>query len=757
MPSRNTAEAIEFLQSYSPNAPVSLTAIKPDTPGAASVTLHPLSDRDLLFDWIEVRQGTHNMYFSVNPSIRIIKGADKAKKEDVRGARWLHVDIDPRANEDIAAEKDRALTQLQQSSTPPSVVIDSGGGIQAFWRLNQEYETKGNAERIEYIESRNRKLALDFSGDNCFNIDRIMRLPGTINVPNKSKLKKGRVATTAKLLNFVADRSYDVAAFEEVPNSSKNLRAPVRFQNEEPKSAKQISSIDEVVTLQGDKHLSLRHLIVHGFLANEPNRYSSRSEPLFAAVIGMCKAGCDDPTMLGIVTNPAFRISESVREKGKNAHKYALRQIERARDKTSDFDSSKSGEINQRSQKNIRIAMSRLGFSLSYDEFARRTLIQGADERSVRQLEDGDIDSLWLLIDSTFNFRPTFDFFFKVVTDTARQNRFHPVRDYLDSLVWDGKSRISTWLIDNAGAENTPYIRAVSRIFLIAAVRRIRQPGVKFDEMLVLEGPQGTLKSSALRALAVRPEWFNDGFTFNLTDKEIVETITGSWIVEAAELKGLRGAEFEHMKSVLSRQSDSARVAYARTSCRVPRQWLLAGTMNPDHENGYLRDPTGNRRIWPVTIQRFDLEGFTPAVPQLWAEASAAEAAGESTRLPEELWSAALEEQNARVLIDPWDDVLEDALAGRNGKIRSKDVWVVLNIPPAQRDQRSKYRMGQAMRRLGWRKTKLRFEGSPEHAYARGTSMEQECPLYAARDTVPPYTLHVWVEGEVKPNEAPDF
>lgn len=201
--------------------------------------------------------------------------------------------------------------------------------------------------------------------------------------------------------------------------------------------------------------------------------------------------------------------------------------------------------------------------------------------------------------------------------------------EYLNALVWDQKPRIERWLIDYAGAPDTEYVRAVSRKVLIAAVRRARQPGCRFDEMLILESPQGTGKSRALRILAVEDAWFADKLP--LGAREILETTEGKWIVEASELTLLRQTDVGALKACLSRQHDEARLRYQTTVSRVPRQFLIVGTMNTTEDS--LHEPTGNRRLMWVRVQRFNLEQLRTDRDQLWAEAAEAEALGESIRL----------------------------------------------------------------------------------------------------------------------------
>jgi predicted P-loop ATPase len=135
-------------------------------------------------------------------------------------------------------------------------------------------------------------------------------------------------------------------------------------------------------------------------------------------------------------------------------------------------------------------------------------LVRGLDGFSF--LDDAAVERLWFLIDERFKFLPPIDFFFSALRDLARSNRFHPVSDYLDKVKWDKTRRVDDWLVRYAGAQDTEYTRAVGRLKLIAAVRRVRHPGCKFDEMMVLEGPQGNLKSTLLQTLAVNEEWFSD-------------------------------------------------------------------------------------------------------------------------------------------------------------------------------------------------------------------------------------------------------
>jgi predicted P-loop ATPase len=177
---------------------------------------------------------------------------------------------------------------------------------------------------------------------------------------------------------------------------------------------------------------------------------------------------------------------------------------------------------------------------------------------------------------------------------------------------------------------------------LIAAVRRVRKPGCKFDEMVLLEGPQGSLKSTLLRTMAVREEWFSDDLPLNADSQKFIERVRGRWIIEASELKGMKTAAVEHLKAMLSRTHDRARMAWGKMLTEMPRHCVIAGTTN---DAKYFRDLTGNRRFWPVAITAIDIDAIKRDRDRLWAEAAAAEAKGESIRLAKELWPEASKAQ----------------------------------------------------------------------------------------------------------------
>jgi len=382
--------------------------------------------------------------------------------------------------------------------------------------------------------------------------------------------------------------------------------------------------------------------------------------------------------------------------------------------------------------RNIEFAMRRLGVRLRYDEFSGDEIVLGLRGYGPR-LDDPAMVHLRLLIDARLGYLPGRDLFRDVIGDLARRDRFHPVRDYLRGLQWDGVSRIDGWLVDLGGAADSPYVRAVSRLLLVAAVRRVRQPGAKYDEMLILEGLQGSNKSSALRMLAVDDDWFTDDLPLGADTRRFMEATAGKWIVEAGELKGMGRGDDRALKQCLSRQRDEARLAYGHRSTRVARQFVAVGTTNETH--GYFRDATGNRRYWPVHVAGFDLERLREVRDQLWAEAAVAEAAGESIRLDPQHYVAAAAEQEARLRgDDPLVDVLHRVLGERTGKLRVSDAYLICGIEPGKATQDQMERFGRAIRELGWERQRRRFDGALDYAYVKGSDAQRYAQLAVEYD-----------------------
>jgi predicted P-loop ATPase len=240
----------------------------------------------------------------------------------------------------------------------------------------------------------------------------------------------------------------------------------------------------------------------------------------------------------------------------------------------------------------------------------------------------------------------------EVVAELADRNRVHPVRDYLNGLVWDGSERLDQWLVTYLGASNTPYVRAIGRKWLISLVARAMQPGCKADCALVLEGPQGILKSSALAALCHDDAWFLEDLR-DIHNKDCLMQFGEKWLVEIAELQSFKGAENARLKAFISTRVDNYRPPYARVGQDFPRSVVFAGTVN---EAEYLKDNTGARRFWCFECGTLDVKKLVESRDQLWAEAVVAYHAGEPWWLTDAaiIQAAKIQQENRRVE-DPWE------------------------------------------------------------------------------------------------------
>lgn len=375
---------------------------------------------------------------------------------------------------------------------------------------------------------------------------------------------------------------------------------------------------------------------------------------------------------------------------------------------------------------NAREAITALGIKCRYDEFHYRLLVGGrAIERLTGELSDHVVVVLRSLIDDQFAFDPGREHTRDAAVQLCLANSFDPIVDYLNTVKWDGQARLETWLTDYLGADDTPLTRAIGRITLIAAVRRVRSPGCKFDQIVVLEGEEGRGKSTAIEALA-GAEQFSDQTILTLNDQRQQEAVQGVWLYEIADLAGISKSEVEAVKAFASRTVDRARPAYGRMREDRPRRVVFFATTNAQT---YLKSQTGNRRFWPVKVGRIDLARLRADRDQLWAEAAALEATGCSLTLPEQLWREAMTEQERRMDHHPWLDTLGAVqgvpVAKAKGELEERIATATLLTAhlsiPLERQNDTNFKLLNAfMRRLNWTGPEMmRIEGKAVRGYRR--------------------------------------
>lgn len=281
----------------------------------------------------------------------------------------------------------------------------------------------------------------------------------------------------------------------------------------------------------------------------------------------------------------------------------------------------------------------------------------------------------------------------------SKQRQFHPLRLWLNNIRWDGVARLDTWLHKAFGCPDTPYHAAVGAKTLIAAVRRVRHPGCKYDTMLVVEGTQGIGKSKVVRALAADDN-YSDSMPANLESKDSAMALAGYWIIEFAELQHIVRSEIETIKAFLSRGVDRYRPPYARNIIDVPRQGIVIGTTN---ENDYLRDTTGNRRFWPVRALWADDLWVEANRDQIWAEAAAREAAGEVIWLDDDdTRGEATEEQAGRLEQDVWTGPILSYVGNKDRTTMAQVLLDGVGVDRARQGRREQMRAASVLRANGW-------------------------------------------------------
>ena len=694
----DTPSAVVFLAEVSPQHQINLVAI--NKRGKVVARSFGPGEAVPMGLWIEGQQGRANLYFHVNelkPGARDIK----ARKEDMARAHYLHVDVDDMA----------ALDRIKNYAPSPTAIVFSGGGYQAFWRL------AAPSDDLARVEAINMAIANALGGDHCHNVDRIMRLPGTINIPNAKKQAAGRKPELARIIEADWSRTYNLGDFPQGDGSG-----PAGPKDGIMQAA--VVPVDLDVLPPSVMRLT-RTVIEFGDdperpLNSDAPHFRSRSEAVFRVACDLARAGCAQDIIAGVLVNPAFGISRSILEK-KDPEHYALRQARSALAAVSDgWPDCDRNRAPKPTRRNALVALQRLGLSFAHNLFSHRKVVNGTvmDEHQ-GEISDDACAALRGLIIETFNFDPRAENVRDAVTQLCLEHTFHPIRQMLDGLVWDGVPRLDGWLTSYMGAEDTLLNNAVSRITLIAAVRRVREPGVKFDTIVIFEGKQGTGKSTALQILA-GPGNHADNEILSLPQKEQMEAMEGVWIYELSEMSGLSKSEAEKTKAFASRQFDKARMYYGRFSERRGRQAIFVGTTN---ESKYLKDRTGNRRFLPVKTGAIDLEALRRDRDQLWAEAAHREAQGESIVLPQELWAVAAAEQDERLEDDPWLEPLSEV----QGKAFGDEVRVstshllgdVLKIEVERQHNGHTKRLAGLMRSLGWEPGKFKVAGKTQRGFCR--------------------------------------
>ena len=622
------------------------------------------------------------------------------------------------------------------------------------------------------------------------NIDRILRLPGTTNLPNKTKRERGRVPCQTKLIHF----NGATCKLSDFPNETGSSKAK-----------RETPSADDEVKLdwaEVEKHA--------GWLKNEadlPSDFNAKGK-MIVAHIGKLEDLNFDLKQAGLVEKPynswsevSFALAAIFKADGrfsneqiaaalacdlkcnehinKHTDSQKRRAIERCLSRSYEppaqriaralpwREFNKSRGLPSPTMHNARVAINGLGIECSYDTFHRKMLFgfRGNDVRHELlsdEVTDNGIIRLRQIISDSFDI----DLGDKAVRDgvisLALEHCFDPVRDMLDKAEadYDGVERLDEMAVTYFNCDDTPLNRAILRKTMIAAVRRVRRPGCKFDTIVVMESEEGWNKSSAWRVIA-GDENFSDASILAHGAREVQEQLSEVWIHENADLAGMRKAEVESVKAFASRQSDDARPAYGHFLVKQKRHSIEVATTNSDE---YLQSQTGNRRFWPLTVRKMiDLDLLRRDRLQLLGEAAKYKSTGENITLDEKLWPASRVEQEKRRTKDPWEDIVAnipshvwDREHGRYEFVKEGQAELgaikiihkesdrelvasadllkyVLSIPIAQQHSGHSRRLATVMRLAGWERSnseKVTINGKQVRGYFRTIiRIEQPRPI----------------------------
>lgn len=519
-------------------------------------------------------------------------------------------------------------------------------------------------------------------------------LPPSIHPDTGKEYKWGRPLESAKDIKSVDMQSF----FDEMPEKKHSAVG-------RPKGGT-VKSFEIVDPDEMKLEMKLSSEVVTNIYEGE--FVSDRSAYCFTVALSMSRAGFTDAEILGVLTNREYFIGDCAYQHAKTSNRqraarwvydYCIRKARSETDASKVFDcevtvydtiKGDAKKVKKEADRVVQADLGRVDWKKKLDRtdndklkptlknvvlilqhsvapnvfkrdlFAHRDFY-GIDTewggKEGNSLTDDDAVEIKMWFAQKWKIEPNVNVIFEAMISISIKNAYHPVREYLTSLEWDGVPRVNTWLKTylNAECDHEDYLVNVSRKFLVAAVARIFQPAIKFDYMLILEGLQGIGKSTVGRILASE-KWFLDSLP-DLTDKDAALNLQGIWICEMGELASMKRQDVDVTKAFISRQTDKVRPPYGKRYVESHRQCVFFGTTNAEE---YLRDKTGNRRFWPVKVHEVDFEGLSADRDQLWAEAMFIyDNVGEKLYLEDEVKTQAEEIQGSRVVEDEADVMFE--------------------------------------------------------------------------------------------------
>lgn len=339
-----------------------------------------------------------------------------------------------------------------------------------------------------------------------------------------------------------------------------------------------------------------------------------------------------------------------------------------------------------------------------FDEMLRATMLTaslpGKELERPRLVTDNDVGLVQEYLQRRGMPRISQGTVLQAIDMRATEMPFHPLRYHLESLEWDGTPRLSTWLHIYLGVVASLYAAAIGEMVLISMVARIFHPGCKCDYALILEGPQGSGKSTVCQILG--GEYYSDNLPDVTCGKDVSQHLAGKWLIEIAEMSALGKAEAAALKAFITRQDERYRPPYGRKEVIEPRQCVFIGTTN---KTAYLKDETGNRRFWPLKVGKVDTHALAQDRDQLFAEAVHLYRSG-ANWWPDPAFEVQyiIPQQESRFEVDPWEETIAEFLSTKNRVLVGQVARDCLGIQTGRVGRAEENRVIAILQRLGWEK-----------------------------------------------------
>ncbi len=623
-------------------------------------------------------------------------------------------------DKDFKGGRAEIYKKIESLYPEPSAVVRSGGGLHVYYYLGEDTPA-------DEIEEANRRLAALIGGDNVHDRARVLRLPLSYHCKDPQKIYRLQFVSQNHTEHSILDlldewpevatsRPVEIAKIQHIATAG--LSAQIKALMERFITIRDLwAGIGKATgdqTGSGYDYAVARELIWYGADPAEvadaiayrvQERGKSKPDKYYARTVGRAVADV-----------ARFKRAQAESAAVLDGQTPETEADQQTTDQLVCYPEGhkRAGELIKNLHNVVTILSTdpRWIGKIRYNSFKQRIEI---DSHSITDTTSTAM-RLWLY--RAYGLQVAKDMMIDAIEHTAQQNHYHPVQQYLLDLQWDGVQRINTWLYRLMGADNTPLNAEIGTRWLVQGVARILTAGAQTDGCLILQGAQGIGKSSALRILARRQEWYRDSFIDIRTGRDAYSKLAGVWIYEFPELQSTRGRDNNSVKAFLTQHTDTYRPAYARYEQEVPRQVIFAGTTN-DIE--ILNDPTGSRRYWIVKCGACHFDKLRSEADQLWAEAvHIYNTWSDPTRwawlLDPKVLQAMAEVHAEHQQVDTWIEYIQCWAETHEGLQQGATVADILQnaigITPDRQNRSTSIRLGTLLSNMGWSKNRRSINGS---------------------------------------------